>query len=90
MTEYEFWQKYDEYLYEKHLTPDTIFLIEYCNNKGVRSKFPIDNAVKSTAYRGCFEADCLSSHNYDEMIDAPVTTSHRTFSYKNVEGTSLE
>lgn len=89
MTEYGFWEAYKEYLHEKVYTPGTVFNIEYCNNDGITRNIPIDNAVESKVYPGCFEADCFSSYYYDEMIDAPVTTSHRTFSYNNVKKTYL-
>ena len=89
MTEFDFWEAYNDYLKELHWEPDTLFVIEYCNKEGITHRFPIDNVTKSTSYRGCFEADCLSNYNYDERIDSPVTTSHRTFSYNNVKKTYL-
>lgn len=85
MTEHEFWEAYLECEKEKYYEPETTLLIDYCNNEGItRYKIPIENACESKQYRGCFEADCLSSYYENERTGGGVTTSRRTFSYKNV------
>lgn len=86
MTEYDFWRKYEEYLIELNSNnPGSVLFMEYCNNEGRVSRFPITDAERSTRYPGCFEATCRSNFYYDDFRDELETTSRRTFSYRNVQ-----